>query len=74
MQRGIGDVLLAWENEAMLAVRELGQDKVEIVVPSTSILAETPGNALLHCLALQRKRIWLPSVLNNQTRTLWQAL
>jgi len=40
--RGIGDVLLAWENEAFLAVRELGTDKLEIVVPSLSILAEPP--------------------------------
>lgn len=42
MQREIGDVLLAWENEAHLAVKELGPDKVEIVVPSVSILAEPP--------------------------------
>lgn len=41
-QRGIGDVLLAWENEAFLAVEELGRDKFEIVVPSVSILAEPP--------------------------------
>ncbi len=41
-QRGIGDVLLAWENEAFLAVKELGPDQFEIVVPSTSILAEPP--------------------------------
>ncbi len=40
VQRGIGDVLLTWENEAFLAVNELGADKVEIVVPSLSILAE----------------------------------
>lgn len=40
VQRGIGDVLLSWENEAFLAVNELGADKVEIVVPSISILAE----------------------------------
>jgi sulfate transport system substrate-binding protein len=40
VQRGIGDVLLAWENEALLAIKELGSDKVEIVVPSISILAE----------------------------------
>ena len=39
---GLGDVLLAWENEALLAVRELGADKFEIVVPSVSILAEPP--------------------------------
>lgn len=42
VERGIGDVLLTWENEAFLAVKELGPDKVEIVVPSVSILAEPP--------------------------------
>jgi sulfate/thiosulfate-binding protein len=42
VERGIGDVLLAWENEAFLAVNELGKDKFEIVVPSVSILAEPP--------------------------------
>ena len=41
-QRGIGDVLLAWENEAFLAIDELGADKFEIVVPSLSIMAEPP--------------------------------
>src|SRR6202046_2884022 len=42
VERGIGDVLLAWENEALLSVKELGPDKVQIVVPSQSILAEPP--------------------------------
>ena len=42
VQRGIGDVLIAWENEALLAVKELGGDKFEIVAPSQSILAEPP--------------------------------
>ncbi|HEY3414412.1 MAG TPA: sulfate ABC transporter substrate-binding protein [Armatimonadota bacterium] len=42
VERGIGDVLLAWENEAFLAVNELGKDKFQIVVPSISILAEPP--------------------------------
>ncbi|MFA5938700.1 MAG: sulfate ABC transporter substrate-binding protein [Sinimarinibacterium sp.] len=42
VQRGIGDVLLAWENEAFLSIEELGPDKFEIVVPSLSILAEPP--------------------------------
>jgi sulfate transport system substrate-binding protein len=42
VQRGIGDVLLAWENEAFLAVKDLGPDKFEIVAPSVSILAEPP--------------------------------
>jgi sulfate transport system substrate-binding protein len=41
-QRGIGDVLLSWENEAYLALNELGKDKVEVLTPSTSILAEPP--------------------------------
>jgi sulfate transport system substrate-binding protein len=41
-QRGIGDVLLAWENEAFLALDELGGDKFDIVVPSLSIKAEPP--------------------------------
>jgi sulfate/thiosulfate transport system substrate-binding protein len=42
VERGIGDVLLAWENEALLSVKELGPDKFQIVVPSQSILAEPP--------------------------------
>jgi sulfate transport system substrate-binding protein len=41
-QRGIGDVLISWENEAYLAIKELGADKLEIVTPSLSILAEPP--------------------------------
>lgn len=53
VERGIGDVLLAWENEAFLAQKELGAGKVDIVVPSISILAEPPvavidGNAAKH--------------------------
>ncbi len=42
VQRGLGDVLLAWENEAHLALAETGRDRVEIVIPKTSILAEPP--------------------------------
>jgi sulfate/thiosulfate-binding protein len=42
VQRGMGDVLLAWENEALLAMEYLGEGKVEMVVPSLSILAEPP--------------------------------
>ncbi|MDQ2067969.1 sulfate ABC transporter substrate-binding protein [Xinfangfangia sp. CPCC 101601] len=41
-QRGTGDVLLAWENEAYLALQELGEDQFDIVVPSVSVLAEPP--------------------------------
>jgi sulfate transport system substrate-binding protein len=53
VERGIGDVLLAWENEAFLAQKELGKGKFDIVVPSLSILAEPPvtvldGNAKRH--------------------------
>jgi sulfate transport system substrate-binding protein len=42
VERGIGDVLLAWENEAFLAVEEIGKGEFEIIVPSLSILAEPP--------------------------------
>lgn len=42
VERGIGDVLLAWENEALLAMHELGKDRFEIVMPSLSIVAEPP--------------------------------
>lgn len=42
VERGIGDVLIAWENEALLALKELGPDKFDIVAPSVSILAEPP--------------------------------
>jgi sulfate transport system substrate-binding protein len=42
VERGIGDVLLAWENEAFLAVEELGKGQFEIVLPSLSVLAEPP--------------------------------
>ena len=42
IQRGIGDVLIAWENEAMLALNEMGKGQFEVVYPSLSILAEPP--------------------------------
>jgi len=42
VERGIGDVLISWENEAVLAIKELGQGKFDIVAPSLSILAEPP--------------------------------
>jgi sulfate transport system substrate-binding protein len=53
VQRGLGDVLVAWENEAMLARRELGADKFEIIMPSVSILAEPPV-AVVDAVALRR--------------------
>jgi sulfate/thiosulfate-binding protein len=40
VERGVGDVFISWENEAHLAIKELGPDKFEIVIPSISILAE----------------------------------
>ena len=42
VQHGLGDVLIAWENEALLAISELGSDRLEIVVPTVSVLAEPP--------------------------------
>ena len=48
VQRGMGDVLLAWENEAFLSINELGLDKFEIVVPSVSILAEPTVTVVDH--------------------------
>jgi sulfate transport system substrate-binding protein len=42
VERGVGDVLLSWENEAYLVINQFGKDKFEIVYPSTSILAEPP--------------------------------
>ncbi len=53
VERGIGDVLVAWENEAYLAVKELGGDAFEIVTPSLSILAEPPV-AVVDKVALRR--------------------
>lgn len=53
-ERGIGDVLLAWENEAWLALEKLGADKLEIVVPSVSILAE-PTVAWVDKVVARRK-------------------
>jgi sulfate/thiosulfate transport system substrate-binding protein len=52
-QRGIGDVFISWENEAILAVKEIGADKFQIVVPSISILAEPPV-AVVDKVALRR--------------------
>jgi sulfate/thiosulfate-binding protein len=52
VQRGIGDVLIAWENEAFLALKEVGSDQVQIVVPSLSILAE-PSVAVVDQVALK---------------------
>jgi sulfate transport system substrate-binding protein len=53
VQRGIGDVLLAWENEAELALKEVGPDKIELIAPSISILAE-PSVAVVDAVVLRR--------------------
>jgi sulfate transport system substrate-binding protein len=53
VERGIGDVLVAWENEAFLSINELGKDRLEIVVPSSSILAE-PTVAVVERVAGKR--------------------
>jgi sulfate transport system substrate-binding protein len=54
VQRGLGDVLLAWENEAFLAVNQLGRDKLEIVAPSLSVLAE-PSVAVVDAVVDRKK-------------------
>lgn len=54
VERGIGDVLLSWENEAYLALKDIGPDKFEIVVPSLSILAEPPV-AIVDKVAARKK-------------------
>jgi sulfate/thiosulfate transport system substrate-binding protein len=54
VQRGIGDVLIAWENEAHLSVKEFGEGKFDIVIPSLSILAEPPV-AVVDRITLRRK-------------------
>ena len=54
VERGIGDAFISWENEAFLAVNELGKDKLEIVVPSISILAE-PTVAVVDKVVDRRK-------------------
>lgn len=56
VERGIGDVLIAWENEAFLAINELGKDKFEIVAPSVSILAE-PSVTVVDKVANKHKTI-----------------
>jgi sulfate transport system substrate-binding protein len=74
VERGIGDVLLALENEAYLAINKFGKDKFEIVYPSTSILAEPPV-ALVdkvverHGMELLTSRAPASACLNQKKRT-----
>ncbi len=64
VQRGIGDVLLAWENEAHLAIDELGSGKVEVVTPSRSILAEPPVAIIDKVVDRRRTRVYAEGYLN----------
>jgi sulfate transport system substrate-binding protein len=52
VQRGLGDVLVAWENEALLVLQQVGSERFEIVIPSMSILAEPPV-AVVDAVALR---------------------
>ncbi|MBB1490187.1 MULTISPECIES: sulfate ABC transporter substrate-binding protein [unclassified Paracoccus (in: a-proteobacteria)] len=63
-QRGIGDVLLAWENEAYLALKELGEDQFDIVVPSVSVLAEPPVAVVEANIANDEQRALAEGYLN----------
>jgi sulfate transport system substrate-binding protein len=63
-QRGIGDVLLAWENEAYLALKELGEDQFDIVVPTVSVLAEPPVSVVDGNLATPEERALAEAYLN----------
>ena len=72
VERGVGDVLLAWENEAFLAQREFGKDKFEIVSPPRSILAEPPVavvDAVADKKGTPRGRRGLSAILVQQGRT-----
>ena len=64
VERGIGDVLLAWENEAYLALAELGEDQFDIVVPSVSVLAEPPVSIVDGNLATPEERALAEAYLN----------
>ena len=64
VERGIGDVLLAWENEALLAVKQLGPSKVELVVPSISILAEPPVSVVDKVVERRKTRAVAEAYLN----------
>ena len=68
VQREIGDVLIAWENEAFLSIKELGPDKVQIVVPSLSILAEPPVSIVDKVVDKKGTRQWPKPIWNICTR------
>jgi sulfate/thiosulfate transport system substrate-binding protein len=64
VERGVGDVFISWENEAFLAINELGKDKLEIVVPSVSILAEPPVAVVDKVVEKKRTRAAAEAYLN----------
>jgi sulfate/thiosulfate-binding protein len=64
VERGVGDVFISWENEAFLAINELGKDKFEIVVPSVSILAEPPVAIVDKVVEKKRTRAAAEAYLN----------
>ncbi len=68
VQRGVGDVLLAWENEAFLAIKELGPDKFDIVVPPQSILAEPTVTVVDKVVDAKGTRKVAEAYLNSFTR------
>ena len=68
VQRGLGDVLLAWENEAFLSINELGPDGFEIVVPTISILAEPPVAVLDTVAGNAARRRWRRPIWNTCIR------
>jgi len=69
VERGLGDVLIAWENEAFLSLNELGKDKFEIVVPSVSILAEPPVAVVDSVVDKKGTVRWRKLILNTCTVT-----
>ncbi|WP_210878693.1 sulfate ABC transporter substrate-binding protein [Roseovarius autotrophicus] len=73
-QRGIGDVLLAWENEAYLSLKELGEDKFDIVVPSVSVLAEPPVALVEGNITTEAQRAAAEAYLNHLYSAPAQAL
>ena len=68
VERGIGDVFISWENEAFLAVKELGPDKFEIIVPSLSILAEPPVTVVTRWSTRRAPAMWPRPIWSTCTR------
>ena len=64
VEKGIGDVLIAWENEALLSQKELGKDKFEIITPPISILAEPPVAVVDKVVDKKEREKWQKDILN----------